>query len=208
MLSISLAVTGLLVYFVQGGPFKYQVPRPLQESEIPTIIESYVTAAKNAVAAGFDGVEVSSWTAFLVSCMLIMHAWLTNISVCVCAWGVEHVMFVCFCVQIHGANGYLLDQFWKDSSNKRTDGYGGSTEKQGRCVVAGRCYQLHPCSNPALQTIHASEHQQWLCAAHHGSFHDGCTHIRHSTRSIWRRFPCITNPPHGMAACLSPQVDA
>jgi hypothetical protein len=35
-------------------------------------------------------------------------------------------------VQIHGANGYLLDQFWKDSSNKRTDGYGGSTENKGR----------------------------------------------------------------------------
>jgi hypothetical protein len=39
-------------------------------------------------------------------------------------------------VQIHGANGYLLDQFWKDSSNKRTDGYGGSIEKQGRWVGA------------------------------------------------------------------------
>jgi 2,4-dienoyl-CoA reductase-like NADH-dependent reductase (Old Yellow Enzyme family) len=37
-------------------------------------------------------------------------------------------------LQIHGANGYLLDQFWKDSSNKRTDGYGGSIEKQGRWV--------------------------------------------------------------------------
>lgn len=43
----------------QGGPFKYQTPRPLEESEIPGIIEAYVTAAKNAVAAGFDGVEVS-----------------------------------------------------------------------------------------------------------------------------------------------------
>ncbi len=43
---------------VQGGPFKYEVPRPLEESEIPGIIESYVTAAKNAIAAGFDGVEV------------------------------------------------------------------------------------------------------------------------------------------------------
>ena len=55
-------------------------------------------------------------------------------------------VFAC-CVQIHGANGYLLDQFWKDSSNKRTDGYGGSTEKQGRCAVAlrDRCWQLHAC---------------------------------------------------------------
>jgi 2,4-dienoyl-CoA reductase-like NADH-dependent reductase (Old Yellow Enzyme family) len=42
----------------QGGPFKYQVPRALEESEIPAIIETYATAAKNAIAAGFDGVEV------------------------------------------------------------------------------------------------------------------------------------------------------
>jgi N-ethylmaleimide reductase len=38
-------------------------------------------------------------------------------------------------LQIHGANGYLLDQFWKDSSNTRTDGYGGSIEKQGRLML-------------------------------------------------------------------------
>jgi hypothetical protein len=49
-------------------------------------------------------------------------------------WG--GTWFACW-LQIHGANGYLLDQFWKDSSNTRTDGYGGSTEKQGRCVAAG-----------------------------------------------------------------------
>lgn len=48
---------------MQGGPFKYQVPRPLEESEIPGIIESYVTAAKNAIAAGFDGVEVRNLAA-------------------------------------------------------------------------------------------------------------------------------------------------
>jgi N-ethylmaleimide reductase len=34
------------------------VPRALEESEIPAIIETYATAAKNAIAAGFDGVEV------------------------------------------------------------------------------------------------------------------------------------------------------
>jgi hypothetical protein len=43
----------------QGGPFKYPMPRALDESEIPGIIELYATAAKNAIAAGFDGVEVS-----------------------------------------------------------------------------------------------------------------------------------------------------
>lgn len=34
-------------------------------------------------------------------------------------------------VQIHGANGYLVDQFFRDGSNKRTDEYGGSI--QNRC---------------------------------------------------------------------------
>jgi hypothetical protein len=42
---------------------------------------------------------------------------------------------------VHGANGYLLDQFWKDSSNQRTDGYGGSDANKARCVSAGLCAQ-------------------------------------------------------------------
>ena len=35
-------------------------------------------------------------------------------------------------VEIHGANGYLLDQFIQDVSNKRTDEYGGSIENRVR----------------------------------------------------------------------------
>jgi 2,4-dienoyl-CoA reductase-like NADH-dependent reductase (Old Yellow Enzyme family) len=42
----------------QGGPYKYPVPRALEESEIPGIVAAYATAASNALAAGFDGVEV------------------------------------------------------------------------------------------------------------------------------------------------------
>lgn len=41
----------------------------------------------------------------------------------------------CVCTalaQVHGANGYLLDQFLKDSSNTRTDEYGGSDENKAR----------------------------------------------------------------------------
>jgi 2,4-dienoyl-CoA reductase-like NADH-dependent reductase (Old Yellow Enzyme family) len=40
-------------------------------------------------------------------------------------------------VEIHGANGYLLDQFLKDGTNKRTDEYGGSIENRARCVAHG-----------------------------------------------------------------------
>ena len=38
-------------------------------------------------------------------------------------------------VEIHGANGYLLDQFLQDSSNKRTDNYGGSIENRARLLL-------------------------------------------------------------------------
>jgi len=38
-------------------------------------------------------------------------------------------------VELHGANGYLLDQFLQDSSNKRTDAYGGSIENRARLIL-------------------------------------------------------------------------
>lgn len=65
-------------------------PRALEASEIPGIIEDYRKAARAAIDAGFDGVE------------------------------------------IHGANGYLLDQFMRDGVNDRTDEYGGSIENRAR----------------------------------------------------------------------------
>ena len=71
----------------------YPVPRALELSEIPSIIEAYRKGAQNAKEAGFDAVE------------------------------------------IHGANGYLLDQFLQDGSNKRTDQYGGSIENRARLML-------------------------------------------------------------------------
>ena len=61
-------------------------------SDIEQTIEDYILAAKNAMKAGFDGVE------------------------------------------IHGANGYLINQFLCDSSNQRKDEYGGPI--QNRCRFA------------------------------------------------------------------------
>jgi N-ethylmaleimide reductase len=69
------------------------MPRALDTSEIPGLIEQYRHAANNALAAGFDGVE------------------------------------------IHAANGYLLEQFLRDSTNKRTDAYGGSRENRARFLL-------------------------------------------------------------------------
>ncbi|SNS87004.1 hypothetical protein/N-ethylmaleimide reductase [Noviherbaspirillum humi] len=47
-------------------------------------------------------------------------------------------------VEIHGANGYLLDQFLQDSTNKRTDAYGGSIENRARLMleVADACIEV------------------------------------------------------------------
>ncbi|MFT3974502.1 MAG: alkene reductase [Amaricoccus sp.] len=65
-------------------------PRALGIDEIPKVLADYARAARNARAAGFDGVE------------------------------------------IHGANGYLIDQFLRPSANVRTDAYGGSVENRTR----------------------------------------------------------------------------
>ncbi len=75
------------------GKKPYVLPRALSDEEIPAIIEGFRKAAGNAMAAGFDGVE------------------------------------------IHGANGYLLDEFLRDGSNKRTGPYGGSPENRTRLLL-------------------------------------------------------------------------
>jgi len=68
-------------------------PRALETAEIPGILEDYRKAARAAIEAGFDGVE------------------------------------------IHAANGYLLEQFMRSSSNQRTDQYGGSVENRIRLTL-------------------------------------------------------------------------
>ncbi|WP_345973494.1 alkene reductase [Sulfurimonas diazotrophicus] len=79
--------------FTFEGMQDYVTPRPLETAEIPGIVEQYVDGAKNAIAAGFDGVE------------------------------------------IHGANGYLIDQFLRDGTNRREDAYGGSVENRVRFLL-------------------------------------------------------------------------
>ena len=79
--------------FVGGTFADVSEPRALELAEIPGIIDDFKRGAANALAAGFDGVEV------------------------------------------HGANGYLLDQFAKDGTNKRTDAYGGSIENRAKLML-------------------------------------------------------------------------
>lgn len=74
--------------FVEVSP-----PRALSRAEIPGVVADYARAARAAVAAGFDGVE------------------------------------------IHGANGYLIDQFLKSGSNRRDDDYGGAIPARARFAL-------------------------------------------------------------------------
>lgn len=70
-----------------------ETPRELTHEEIRGYVDDYAQAARNAIAAGFDGVE------------------------------------------IHAANGYLIDQFTQDICNVRTDAYGGSIENRTRFAL-------------------------------------------------------------------------
>ncbi|KAH7109892.1 hypothetical protein B0J11DRAFT_601432, partial [Dendryphion nanum] len=72
---------------------EHVVPVPLTAENIQSTIRDYVKAARNAIEAGFDGVE------------------------------------------LHGANGYLIDQFLQDKCNQRTDDYGGSIQNRSRFAV-------------------------------------------------------------------------
>lgn len=76
-----------------SGAQAHPVPRAMEKSDIESTVEEFRTAALNAIAAGFDGVE------------------------------------------LHGANGYLIDQFLNPASNKRTDEFGGSAENRNRFAL-------------------------------------------------------------------------
>lgn len=71
----------------------HAVPKEMTQEEIKEAVAAFAQGAKNAIEAGFDGVE------------------------------------------IHGANGYLVDQFIQDNVNQRTDSYGGSIENRSRFAV-------------------------------------------------------------------------
>src|SRR5262249_4586327 len=81
--------------FTQKGFEPIPTPRALRTEEIPGIVQQYAKAAQNAMAAGFDGVEV------------------------------------------HAANGYLIDQFLRDHTNKRSDQYGGRIENRNPLLLEG-----------------------------------------------------------------------
>jgi N-ethylmaleimide reductase len=82
------------MYTDAEGMKPFPVPKAMSEADIRHAIAEYAQAAKNAVAAGFDGIE------------------------------------------LHAANGYLLEQFIRPNSNTRTDQYGGAIENRARFLLA------------------------------------------------------------------------
>jgi len=81
------------IYTDAAGMQDYPEPQTLTTEGVNNIIKGHVTAAKNAIAAGFDGVE------------------------------------------LHGANGYLIEQFLNPTINDRTDEYGGSVAARTKFVT-------------------------------------------------------------------------
>lgn len=79
--------------FTEKGEQPYPVPEAMTTAEIRAALEDFVAAARRAIEAGADGVE------------------------------------------IHGANGYLLQEFLSPAANHRTDEYGGSPHNRARFVV-------------------------------------------------------------------------
>ncbi len=88
----AIALSGEM-YTDAKGPQPYPVPKEMTLDDIKLTQNEYVLAAKSAIEAGFDGVE------------------------------------------LHGANGYLIDQFINTASNKRTDEYGGSYKNRARFAI-------------------------------------------------------------------------
>ncbi|MGA0603467.1 alkene reductase [Caulobacter sp. KR2-114] len=81
-----------MIYTPTFTQVPFETPRALEAAELPEIVSAFQVAARNAMDAGFDAVE------------------------------------------IHGANGFLLDQFLQDGSNRRTDAYGGSIANRARLL--------------------------------------------------------------------------
>lgn len=93
VLAPSAVVAAGEMYTDAEGMKPNAVPEAMSEADIKSTIEEFAHAARNAVAAGFDGVE------------------------------------------LHAANGYLLEQFIRPTSNLRTDAYGGAIEHRARFVL-------------------------------------------------------------------------
>jgi N-ethylmaleimide reductase len=88
----AVAARGLTLN-ARGERVPFETPRALETHEIASLVEEFRQGARNALVAGFDGVE------------------------------------------LHGANGYLFEQFLQSRTNRRSDAYGGAFENRARFLL-------------------------------------------------------------------------
>jgi 2,4-dienoyl-CoA reductase-like NADH-dependent reductase (Old Yellow Enzyme family) len=134
----AIAAAGFVSHVRPRMPFP--VPRALETEEVAAVVEAFRRGAENALAAGFDGVE------------------------------------------IHGANGYLLDQFLQDKSNRREDRYGGTLENRARLhlEVADACVSVWGADRVGM-------HLAPRCDSHDMGDSDPAATFSHVARELGRR---------------------
>jgi N-ethylmaleimide reductase len=93
MLAPSAVAAAGQMYTDAVGLKPFPVPQAMTKADINSAVEEFAQAARNALSAGFDGIE------------------------------------------LHSANGYLLEQFIRPNSNQRTDEYGGPIQNRSRFVL-------------------------------------------------------------------------
>ncbi|MBI5013903.1 MAG: alkene reductase [Deltaproteobacteria bacterium] len=93
LLAPSAVAVSVTMWTDSQGEQPCGVPREMTPADVEKAVEEYARAARNALAAGFDGVE------------------------------------------LHGANGYLIDQFLNPAANRRTDAYGGDGPRRNRFAL-------------------------------------------------------------------------
>ena len=151
---------GLKAMTADGKPVPYETPRALETGEIAGVVESFRQGARNALEAGFDGVE------------------------------------------IHGANGYLIEQFLQSHTNLRTDRYGGSIANRARFLMeVTQAVDRGLGRQPRRRAAVALWHRQWQRRGRS----DAALQPRGRSRSIRSGWPICISSSRARAAPAAPR---
>lgn len=136
------------------GNLEIPAPRAMTEAEIEEAIAAYVQGARNAVAAGFDGVE------------------------------------------LHGANGYLIEQFLNPHTNKRDDGWGGSVERRARFLVEVAT-RVADAIGPERVGLRLSPYGTFNEMPHYPEIAETYDHVADAMGEIGLAYLHVIRPPEG-----------
>jgi len=110
----------------KGRNRNFVVPQALSKTQIEDIVQQFAGAAKRAISAGLDGVEIHAANGKTqIEDIVQQFAGAAKRAISAGLDGVE----------IHAANGFLIDQFTRDGINKRDDEYGGSIDNRLRFMM-------------------------------------------------------------------------